>query len=670
MNSGRTSDPASPGARSPAPTDAALAIGLLLFLFLLITKASLLGWYLLARHTNPLADVPAARSLLIVGYDAFLSVAVAAIIVVLIQVGRVHTVARVLLGRIAPAALYVSIVVFTVISFQITRIYQSPLDVSILRSGDDLIVISDSIGAYLDPLPLVLLAVGLLIFPLLKGRITRAMERRQHLRQGWSIWAAAALVGLAFPAAEFVGLKQVDTMGVKDNAVVFFVRYYEPPVRPIDVPGMLAELDQKLAGREAQVMQASSLVHGGGLLQRDFPAARTSGRGMNVVLIQMESTTALQVDPQSTPNVMSLARTGVQFQNHFTTFTETSRASYSVHFSDYMPDLGTPPSYVYGKPMPQTALAEVLHDAGYRTGLFHAGFLDFMELRYYLKDKGFETLVSVRELKQKGLKVSSPSGMREEEALDEMEAWIGKHREEPFCAVYMTLAPHHPYHCYTEDKPFDESTWLGRYRNSLHYADAAIGRLVKFLESQGLLESTLIVVYGDHGETISTYPVGHGIALSTEELMTPLIISNPRLFPDAHKSQLYTNHLDIAPTVVSLLGLTPPAEWLGRNLLAEKLPARLLFSRVLHIRKTTAIDNGVMYALDERNNTGEMYDLRERMMQPLASNDSRRALEPQFNSTVELFRTWNMQHHLSRASGRSPPPPQTAQSELLHDVNP
>src|SRR5207244_1698184 len=127
---------------------------------------------------------------------------------------------------------------------------------------------------------------------------------------------------------------------------------------------------------------------------------------------------------------------------------------------------------------------------------------------YYLKGKGFDTLVSVRELKQKGLAVSSPSGMKEEEALDQLEAWVRARRGTPFCAVYMTLAPHHPYHCYSSDQPFDQTTWLGRYRNSLHYADACIGRLVQFLREEGLLENTLIVLYGDHGETISTYPVG------------------------------------------------------------------------------------------------------------------------------------------------------------------
>jgi hypothetical protein len=646
----------------------AISIGILLFVFLLFTKACLIAWYLLAKHFNPLADVHGAGVLLIAGYDAFLCLSLSVIVLLLSHVGRLHAAAKLLLARLAPPALYIAIVTFTVASFQVTRIYQSPLDITILRSGDDLIVIADSIGNYLDWLPITLLVIGLAAHPLLRRRIARRLARRRWLRSSFSLWAAFGGIGLALPAAEFASLKQVDTMGVKDNAVVFFIRYYEPEMGPIDTPRLLAELDRKLAGREAQVTRSQSLIKPGGFVERDFPAPNASGRGMNLVLIQMESTTALQIDPQSAPNLTALAANGLRFRNHTTTFTETSRASYSVHFSDYMPDLGTQPSLVYGRPMPQTTFAEALRGAGYRTGLFHAGFLDFMELRYYLKDKGFETLVSVRELKEKGLKVSSPSGMREEEALDALEEWVRSHRGERFCAVYMTLAPHHPYHCYSDDNPFDQETWLGRYRNSLHYADASIGRLVQFLRDEKVLDDTLIVVYGDHGETISTYPVGHGIALSAEELMTPFIISNPRLFPSAAESRVFSNHLDIAPTVLSLLGLKAPAEWLGRNLCSQQIPARLLFSRVLHIRKTAVIDNGLLYALDERKQTGEFYDFREGTMQSLAATDSRRGLEGAYSAAVDLFRAWNVQHHLGRAAGRPPPQDDKANVELLRDV--
>ena len=46
--------------------------------------------------------------------------------------------------------------------------------------------------------------------------------------------------------------------------------------------------------------------------------------------------------------------------------------------------------------------------------------------------------------------------------------------------------------------PFLEGTKLGSYFKSVHYADEAIGQLMEELDEQGLLDNTVIVIYGDH----------------------------------------------------------------------------------------------------------------------------------------------------------------------------
>ena len=110
-------------------------------------------------------------------------------------------------------------------------------------------------------------------------------------------------------------------------------------------------------------------------------------------MIQLESTSYLHTSAESSPNVFSLQKSGLDFKNHLTTATQTRPASIGLYYSDYMPELGTTPKLVYGGPMPQPALAEVLKQAGYRTGVFHSGFLDYVELRYLFADKGVDTLV-------------------------------------------------------------------------------------------------------------------------------------------------------------------------------------------------------------------------------------------------------------------------------------
>ena len=46
--------------------------------------------------------------------------------------------------------------------------------------------------------------------------------------------------------------------------------------------------------------------------------------------------------------------------------------------------------------------------------------------------------------------------------------------------------------------PYMEGTKLGNYFKSVHYADSALGEFLDRLESEGILENTVIVLYGDH----------------------------------------------------------------------------------------------------------------------------------------------------------------------------
>ena len=54
----------------------------------------------------------------------------------------------------------------------------------------------------------------------------------------------------------------------------------------------------------------------------------------------------------------------------------------------------------------------------------------------------------------------------------------------------------------TESAPFLEDTILGRYFKSVHYADEAIDQLLTDLDNEGLLDNTVVVIYGDHDAKI------------------------------------------------------------------------------------------------------------------------------------------------------------------------
>jgi phosphoglycerol transferase MdoB-like AlkP superfamily enzyme len=584
---------------------------------------------------------------------------------VLLRLARRMRWARWIVATAAPALLYVALLLFTVASLEVTRVYGEPLDVQKLRSADNLMVMRGSLRAYLGAVPLILMALGLALPACLGRPLARSLARRRWPTSAAGLWGL--VIGLAgfLCAAEAIGLRGIDTVGVKDNAVVFFLKNYKPQPGKLDLAAMEQRLAQQIAGR-GDPSRAPSLLDPQGKLDRDFPNLRNAARGFNLLLIQMESTSAPHINPRTAPNITALAQHGLSFSRHLTSVTYTSRSSYSIYYSDYLPRFESEASQVYGRAMPQPALGQVLKSGGYQTALFNSSFLDYVDLRFLFTGKGFDTIVGAREMVSGGGPLFRSDGVAETLTVDRLIAWIKGHQGQRFAAAYMSLAPHHPYEYPPEDEVFPGGSWADRYHNSLHYADRAVGRLIAYLKNEGLLEKTLIVIFGDHGETVSTYPVGHGLNVSAEELYTPFIISNPVLFPQALTSQLPSSHPDIAPAIVGMLGLRAPPQWVGRDLLADQIPARLDYATVMHIHKIALRDGKLLYVWDQSRDKGEMFELNGYAIQPLAPSDRRLEMLPRYRAQAQLFDDWNMQHHLKQALEVKR---QSAPAELLHTVS-
>ncbi len=106
-----------------------------------------------------------------------------------------------------------------------------------------------------------------------------------------------------------------------------------------------------------------------------------------------------------------------------------------------------------------------------------------------------------------------------------------------------------------------------RYSNSAHWVDVQIGRLIDDLEQRQLLDSTVVVITGDHGEEFMEKGFwGHNSSFVEEQTHTPLVVWMP-----GQPSQVIerpTSHMDIAVTLMQMLGASNPIEdyALGENL--------------------------------------------------------------------------------------------------------
>ena len=165
---------------------------------------------------------------------------------------------------------------------------------------------------------------------------------------------------------------------------------------------------------------------------------------------------------------------------------------------------------------------------------------------------------------------------RESTADDLTEAaveWLGDHSAEragrPFLLWVHYVEPHAPYLLHEE-----HAARLGidtgrrvppelRYETEIAAVDASIGELLGALEGLGLDESTLVVFASDHGESLGEHNYwGHGRHLYEPTLLIPMSLTWPgRLAPATIDAPAL--NLDLAPTILGLLGVDAPSAFAG-----------------------------------------------------------------------------------------------------------
>jgi arylsulfatase A-like enzyme len=117
-------------------------------------------------------------------------------------------------------------------------------------------------------------------------------------------------------------------------------------------------------------------------------------------------------------------------------------------------------------------------------------------------------------------------------------------------------------HLYDPHRPYDppephRSRYSDPYLGEIAFADEQIGRLLDALLQRGLLARTLVVVAGDHGESLGDHGErDHGIFVYENVLRVPLIISGPAVAP-ARVSGV-VRLVDVMPTIANLVGLPYP----------------------------------------------------------------------------------------------------------------
>lgn len=130
-----------------------------------------------------------------------------------------------------------------------------------------------------------------------------------------------------------------------------------------------------------------------------------------------------------------------------------------------------------------------------------------------------------------------------------------------------------PYH-----GTLDVGYFFKRYAETLLGVDESVGRVLDYLQSEGLLDSTLVVYMGDNGFAFGEHGLIDKRTAYEESMRVPMVMQCPELFPGGRAVDEVVANLDVAPTILAAAGLRPPREMLGASMLplarGEKVPWR------------------------------------------------------------------------------------------------
>jgi arylsulfatase A-like enzyme/Flp pilus assembly protein TadD len=308
-------------------------------------------------------------------------------------------------------------------------------------------------------------------------------------------------------------------------------------------------------------------------------AAQTPAKpALNVVLITIDTLRADHVGCYGykqikTPNIDGLAADGTRFDRAFAVVPVTLPSHSSILTGTY-PMLSGMHDFSGNKLSPlQPTLASVLKQAGYQTGaVIGAAVLDS---RFGL-NRGFDFYYDhfdFNRLDEANLEeMERPGNVVADVALNWLEKdWLAKNPQKKFFLWMHLYDPHFPYHL---SEPYSREYAAQPYDGEIAFADEQVGRLLRFLKEKGIYRNTVIVLCGDHGESLGEHgEKTHGFFIYNATMHVPLIIRLPEnRLPENAAARTVDDPVslvDLMPTVLGAVGLEIPSQVQGRSLLSE-----------------------------------------------------------------------------------------------------
>lgn len=323
-----------------------------------------------------------------------------------------------------------------------------------------------------------------------------------------------------------------------------------------------------------------------GRVAQSWPAAMEvapgTGAGFNVVLVTLDTMRSDRVGCYGyrgvqTPVMDTLAADGVRFADAVSVVPMTLPAHASIMTGDYPPAHGARDNGTYRLAPEHKTLAERLKAAEYTTAAFIGAFV--LDRRFGL-DQGFDFYDDQMPPQQQHVNPQRPGDAVTDAAIRWLDEYHRATPEQPFFAWIHLFDPHLPY---SPPEPFRSQYAGNPYDGEVAFTDRQVGRFLDKLRQLNLLDKTLVVAVGDHGEGLGDHGEStHSLLIYGSTMRVPLILYCPALIPAGRVvDDRVVAIVDVAPTILDLLGL-PSGDCDGVSLLtAERDSDRAVYMETL-----------------------------------------------------------------------------------------
>jgi arylsulfatase A-like enzyme len=238
---------------------------------------------------------------------------------------------------------------------------------------------------------------------------------------------------------------------------------------------------------------------------------------------------------------------------------------------------------------------------------------------------------------------------------DQALRWLDEASTGPFFLYLHYMDVHSPW------KPPAEFDRFGleaadKYDGSILYLDSRLKELYDELKEKGVAENTWIVVTADHGEEFGEHgniDVGHGLTLYREVLRVPLLFFHGQQQEalSGRRVRRQVRLIDVAPTILDLVGIPIPKEMEGVSLKANVVSVDEPSGEDLEAISQVGGNDGARdkdlfavttkefkYILDFQSGAEELYDLRADPEETRNVADANPGLAREFKSKALRFR--------------------------------